>query len=554
MTPRSSGKLIVVVALLVVVLVPLVSLLPMSLSSIFVQVNASGSTPSGNYFDHVVIILMENNGYCNIITSCGGSGPYETSLAHSFSLAGTCSSDSSCSIGGYTAITHPSEPNYVALFSSSTNGVTNDGQCCYQINSPNLVDRLQSFGLTWKAYAEDATNSGTCSFTPPRNGDHFPFKDFSDMDTSARCSDFLTTTSSGDPEFLSALNANSGWANFYWLTPNDNNNGHDTSATYGDNYLSNLVPKILSSSMFKSSRSALFIVYDEGNSNYPNDYIYASWSGSVVKQGYVGSGSYSHYSFLKTLEQNWGFSSITSNDANARAMSEFFTPMVTSSSSSTSSTSSSAKSSTTTSSATSLSSSTTTAQSTRTTTTTISSSSSSSSPLLTVSPTSGVAGETIKFQASHLADNARYSFNLDNSRKQFIIEIKSFTTNSAGSYSGTFTVPKLYPGGYYLSVATPGSENSKTVARIPFEIKSRSQDTRREFTVPTNILMQLPAFQIIIISTLIAGVLLIGLQNFLFDSSRLALGNVTQTLKIIWRRLVASLNEISRVFSFEKIG
>ncbi|TMI45748.1 hypothetical protein E6H22_07935 [Candidatus Bathyarchaeota archaeon] len=117
-------------------------------------------------FDYIVTILMENKGYCQVMTTCGGSGTYETSLAQSYAIAGKCTSNSSCTLGGYTALFHPSEPNYVALVGRSNFGITGDGNCCYEIDQPNLIDRLQEHGLMWSAYAEGATDSGICSFMP----------------------------------------------------------------------------------------------------------------------------------------------------------------------------------------------------------------------------------------------------------------------------------------------------------------------------------------------------------------------------------------------------
>jgi len=285
------------------------------------------TAPSGASFDYMVTILMENDGYCDIITSCGGAGPYETSLASNYSLAGLCSSDSSCS-GGYTAVSHPSEPNYCALFGAEyVNCATDDGVCCFQDLGLNLVDRLEQAGLTWKAFAEDAAGSGTCGFGPPSNSNHFPFLNFKDMNTTARCANFVTATSPSDSEFLTILNQASSWPNYLWLTPTNDDNGHSSGAAAGDSYLSSLVPKILASALFQTQRAALFIVYDEGPSNYtyPYDYIYASWSGPVVKTHYTGTGSYNHYAYSKTLESNWGLATLSANDTTATPMTEFFT-------------------------------------------------------------------------------------------------------------------------------------------------------------------------------------------------------------------------------------
>ncbi|OLD79043.1 hypothetical protein AUF62_00765 [archaeon 13_1_20CM_52_20] len=285
-------------------------------------VNATLSSSSA--FQYIVTILMENNGLCDvtpsIVSGCNSSSipaPYLTTLAQTYGFS-----------THYTAVDHPSEPNYVALFGGSTFGYTSDGYCCFQLNAPNLVDRLETAGLTWKAFAEDASGSGTCNFMPPRSGDHYPFIGFSDMKPSARCADMLTTTSPLDQEFVGALNGAT-LPNYVWLTPNDTDNMHSSSVAVGDAYLATLVPLILSSRMFTTQKAALFIVFDEGNDFCPtgnsnSDCVVAEWSGPAVKKAYSSSTSYNHYSYLSTLEANWNLPSLTSNDASATPMTEFF--------------------------------------------------------------------------------------------------------------------------------------------------------------------------------------------------------------------------------------
>src|SRR6266540_1242226 len=190
---------------------------------------------SGTSFEYIVTILMENNGLCDVtpslVSGCGSSSipaPYLTTRAQSYGFN-----------IHYTGVSHPSEPNYVALLGGSTFGYSGDSYCCFQLSSPNLVDRFESAGLVWKAYAEDASGSGTCNFMPPRAGDHFPFIDFTDMKTPSRCADMLTTTSPLDPEFIAALNSET-LPNFVWLTPNDRDNMHSSSISIGDTYLATL--------------------------------------------------------------------------------------------------------------------------------------------------------------------------------------------------------------------------------------------------------------------------------------------------------------------------
>src|SRR5437773_3496463 len=285
-----------------------------------VNATVSSSAP----FQYIVTILMENNGLCDVtpslVSGCGSSSipsPYLTTLAQTYGFN-----------THYTGISHPSEPNYVALFGGSTLGISSDGNCCFQLNAPNLVDRLEAAGLTWKAFAEDASGSGTCSFMPPREGDHYPFIDFSDMKTSARCANMLTTTSPLDPEFVGALNGAT-LPNYVWLTPNDTDNMHSSSVGVGGAYLATLVPLILSSRMFTTQKAALFIVFDEGSDvcptgNSSSDCVVAEWAGPAVKKAYSSSTSYNHYSYLSTLEAAWNLPSLTSNDASATSMTEFF--------------------------------------------------------------------------------------------------------------------------------------------------------------------------------------------------------------------------------------
>jgi phosphatidylinositol-3-phosphatase len=287
-----------------------------------VSLTLNAALGASQSFDYVTVILMENNGLCNILTNnlggCPGigSGIYLTSLASANSLA-----------THYTAITHPSEPNYIALTSGSTSGITSDGNCCFQLSGSNIIDRIEVSGRTWKVFAEDASGSGTCSFTPPRAADHFPFLEFSDMNTASRCSNFLTAISPNDPEFISVLNE-SNPPNFLWLTPNDQDNMHSSSVSVGDSYLARLVPQILNSSTFKTKNAALFIVFDEGSDNCPSapsgDCVYAMWAGPATKHAFVSNAQYNHYSFLTTVETVWGLPSLTSNDSNASPMTEFF--------------------------------------------------------------------------------------------------------------------------------------------------------------------------------------------------------------------------------------
>lgn len=58
------------------------------------------------------------------------------------------------------AITHPSEPNYVAAAGGDTFGITNDDYYNIPANISSIFDLLENKGLTWKAYQQDIPSVG----------------------------------------------------------------------------------------------------------------------------------------------------------------------------------------------------------------------------------------------------------------------------------------------------------------------------------------------------------------------------------------------------------
>ncbi|OLD44460.1 hypothetical protein AUI51_02145 [archaeon 13_1_40CM_2_52_4] len=311
--------------------------------------NSLGPTTTGpqaqanHPFNYVVVIMMENHGRGDILNN--PSAPFMNQLASSYTLA-----------TNYTAVNHPSLPNYLSLisgqdFASWSKSDCSPGPGCGAGNASNIVDSLENRGLSWKAYMEDYPSScgskcspGGCFLGDIGTGQyaakHDPFVYFDDIvNSTARCSRIVPANSGeGGPGnlFLSDLASPSAASNFMWLTPNLCDDMHDScSAPYnsnqiaqGDSYLSTLIPQILNSTLFRHQKAALFITFDEGNGAFafPNDQVYSVWAGPVVKTDFQSSNQYSHYSFLKTLETVWKLPPLTSNDRSATPMIEFFAP------------------------------------------------------------------------------------------------------------------------------------------------------------------------------------------------------------------------------------
>ncbi len=96
--------------------------------------------------DRVVIVIEENESFARIIGN--KAAPYINKLAGEGALM-------TRSFG----VAHPSQPNYLALFSGSTHGVGNN-DCRRSLTGDNLASELRRTGLSFASYAESIPSAG----------------------------------------------------------------------------------------------------------------------------------------------------------------------------------------------------------------------------------------------------------------------------------------------------------------------------------------------------------------------------------------------------------
>src|SRR4029077_13785466 len=119
-------------------------------------------------FAHVVVVVFENKE----ATSIAGSpaAPTFNALAHRYAT-----------LTNYDAVAHPSLPNYLALVSGSTHGISSDCTDCV-LRARSLADTLAAAGKTWKTYAEDLPYPGFTGGSAGRYAKkHDPFLYFRDV-------------------------------------------------------------------------------------------------------------------------------------------------------------------------------------------------------------------------------------------------------------------------------------------------------------------------------------------------------------------------------------
>ena len=321
--------------------------------------------------DRVFIIVLENHSRQSVIGD--PNTPYITSLAQQYGEA-----------ANYYGVTHPSEPNYIAMIGGS-NWFTNNDNPANRFDHTNLVDELEAARISWGAYMEALPADPLADFWPSSSNPlyaskHNPFVLFNDIrNDPARLANVKPYTDlAGD---LNSRHA----PQFVYIVPDQCNDMHggvygtvpghpETPCPYGstnndpndvqlkqnaDAFVKGAVTTIMSSKAW-TRHSAIFIVADEGdytgntvNGGWDSPAgccdspvlpagdpdINAAWPGGVYGGGlvpavvvdpsgprhFVSNTAYNHYSMLRTIEDAWGLPELvfTSDHAQVAAMNEF---------------------------------------------------------------------------------------------------------------------------------------------------------------------------------------------------------------------------------------
>jgi phospholipase C len=258
--------------------------------------------------DHIVIIVEENKPLGSIIGNTQ-SAPYINSLVAMGSYA-----------TNYYAVTNPSLPNYLALTSGTTAGITNDcdplDRSCVA-NVSNITDRLEAAGLSWKMYAESMPSPCSAHTMGSYAVKHNPFLYYPDIIKNAsRCSSHIVPFS----DFAKDLQNQDSLPNYVFISPNLCNDMHDCSIEIGDTWLHKQVHAILQSDAFTKQHSLLVIVWDEADASKNN--VPVIFLGPDAKNKYVSRTYFSHYSLLHTIEYNWRLKPLTTQDGTAPLMND----------------------------------------------------------------------------------------------------------------------------------------------------------------------------------------------------------------------------------------
>jgi phosphatidylinositol-3-phosphatase len=227
---------------------------------------------------HTVIVVLENHAYGEIIGS--PHAPFLNSLARRGAL-----------FTASYAQTHPSQPNYLALFSGSTQGVTGDS-CPHRFTAPNLGSELIAAGQTFAGYAEGlpATGSPVCAAGRYARR-HVPWADFGNVPASA--SRPFSRFPRGHFGRLPTVSL---------VIPDVCHDMHDCPVGTGDRWLRAQLGGYARWAM--THDSLLIVTFDEDDGSAGN-HIPTIFAGQLVRPGSYPE-RVSHYRVLRTVEQMYG--------------------------------------------------------------------------------------------------------------------------------------------------------------------------------------------------------------------------------------------------------
>jgi hypothetical protein len=231
--------------------------------------------------DHIVIVVEENHSKKQITGN--SSAPYMNSLMKQ-----------GANFTNYHAIEHPSQPNYLDMFSGSNQGITDDKLPRLKFSSKNLASELIEKNYSFAGYSEDQPLVGY-NKEVAENGyarKHNPWTNFTNVPEKAN------QPLINCPRDFTKLPTVS------FIIPNLQNDMHDGTIMAADQWLKEHVDSYVQ--WAKTHNSLLIVTWDENEGSGGNT-IPTFFVGPMVKAGQYNE-SLNHFNLLRTMEDIYGLS------------------------------------------------------------------------------------------------------------------------------------------------------------------------------------------------------------------------------------------------------
>jgi hypothetical protein len=274
-------------------------------------------------YDHVVIVVEENRSVTQIIGD-RVNAPFINSLA-----------DGGVRLGNMFALVHPSQPNYLHLYSGADQGVLDDNlppnfsttpTSTYPFTTANLGAEIIAAGFSFAGYSEQIESAGDTDWADydPHSATHpgifyrrkhNPWANWVAKVMPIPSNQLSGTINKAFLDFpqgdLAALPTVS------FVIPNQEHDMHDGSRKQGDDWLRDNLGAY--ATWAKTNNSLLIITWDEDDYNGVNQ-IPTILYGAGLRDGTVVGGTWTLHNLLRTIEDMYGTGGHAGSAAQVRSI------------------------------------------------------------------------------------------------------------------------------------------------------------------------------------------------------------------------------------------
>ena len=250
--------------------------------------------------DHVVIVVFENHTYADIIGN--PAAPNFTALAAAGANIVAAALDPTAIASGSHAVRHPSQPNYLELYSGNNQGVIQDGRPGTSAepfsvpppwNTPNLGAALRNAGFSFATYSESLPSVGfdgdAATTVPGQNQYQRKHNPAANWENDANPTGNYLPSSVNQPfsafqAIGSSAGSFAGLPTVSLVVPNEQNDMHDGTIAQADAWLkTNILDPYLA--WANTHHSLRIVTFDEDGNNTVTNQIPTIFAGPMVKAG-----------------------------------------------------------------------------------------------------------------------------------------------------------------------------------------------------------------------------------------------------------------------------
>ncbi|CDU22907.1 related to acid phosphatase [Sporisorium scitamineum] len=271
----------------------------------------------GKAFDRIIQIWLENTDYEAAIST-----PAMQALLPQGVL-----------FDSYYALTHPSEPNYLANVIGDFFGLGDDTFNHIPNNITTVFDLLDDGGkagmpISYSCYQENLPYDGFTGFNYSSTNYITPgapnYTYYVRKHNPCAMTDYISgnkTRAIYNRNFndLVADVGNDTVPQWVFITPNMVNDGHDTTAAFFSNWTNYFLTPMLKEPKFNNNRTLVLLTFDENDSYTANNRIFTIALGGAVPANLKNTTDHTymtHYSALSSVEANWNLKSLGRGDTN----------------------------------------------------------------------------------------------------------------------------------------------------------------------------------------------------------------------------------------------